>query len=94
MAKDSWSSLSVKEKIQYSLATMFGVASIIIGFVSFIILMTIPASVIGISALWASVCCGVLGISLHFRNEMIQFDTEVKDKLNHIDNVISKLKDK
>lgn len=91
MAKESWKDISIKEKFQYSLAAMFGVASVVIGFVAFIILLEIPASVIGISALWASICCGVLGISLHFRNEMTQFDTEVKQRLSDIDNVLGRL---
>ena len=91
MTRENWKDISIKEKLQYSLATLFGVASIVIGFVAFIILMEIPASVIGISALWASVCCGILGITLHFRNQMMDFDTEVKNRLNDIDNVLGKL---
>lgn len=91
MEKESWKELPIKEKFQYSLAAMFGISSVVIGFVAFVILLEIPASVIGISALWASICCGVLGISLHFRNEMIQFDTEVKQRLNDIDNVLGRL---
>ena len=91
MSKENWNNISIKEKFQYSLAAMFGVASVVIGFVAFIILMNIPWSVIGISFLWASICCGVLGISLHFRNEMMEFDTEIKERLNDIDNVLGRL---
>lgn len=83
-----WKSLSVKEKIQYSLAAIFGASSIIIGFVAFILLMEIPTSVITISMLWASVCCGLIGISLHFRNELTEFKSKCDDRLNNIDKEI------
>lgn len=91
MENQNWKELPIKEKFQYILAAMFGVASVVIGFLAFIILLEVPWNVTGISALWASICCGVLGISLHFRNEMVQFDTEVKQRLNDIDNVLGRL---
>lgn len=87
---NKWSGLSVREKIQYSLAALFGIASVVIGFVAFIILLEIPNSVIGISALWASVSCGILGISLHFRNQMVDFQTKVRDKLDGLDDEINR----
>lgn len=91
MENNNWSNLNIKEKFQYSLAVMFGVSSVIIGFVAFIILLEIPASVIGISALWASICCGIIGIGLHFKSQMMEFDTEVKQRLKDIDNVLGRL---
>ena len=92
MENNNWSNLNIKEKFQYSLAVMFGISSVIIGFVAFIILLEIPASVIGISALWASICCGIIGIGLHFKSQMMEFDTEVKQRLKDIDNVLGRLK--
>ena len=91
MAKESWKDISIKEKFQYILAAMFGVASVVIGFVAFIILLEVPWNVTGISALWASICCGIVGISLHFKSEMMEFDTQVKQRLNDIDNVLGRL---
>lgn len=86
-----WVNLSVKEKIQYSLAAMFGIASIAIGFVAFILLMEIPGSVITISLCWASTCCALIGISLHFKHEMSEFQSKVNDRLMHLDNDIEKI---
>ena len=91
MENNNWSSLNIKEKFQYILATMFGVASVVIGFLAFIYLMEVPWNVTGISALWASICCGIVGMSLHFKSQMMEFDTEVKQRLNDIDNVLGKL---
>ena len=91
MENNNWSSLNIKEKFQYILATMFGVASVVIGFLAFIYLMEVPWNVTGISALWASICCGIVGISLHFKSQMMEFDTEVNKRLNDIDNVLGKL---
>lgn len=92
--KNSWKLLPVREKIQYSLALIFGIASVAIGFIAFIILLEIPGSVIGISALWASVACGILGITLHFRNAMVEFQTDVKKKMKELDNELDEKLDK
>lgn len=91
MEKNNWSNLNIKEKFQYSLAAMFGISSVVIGFVAFIILLEVPWNVTGISALWASICCAIVGISLHFKSQMMEFDTEVKQRLNDIDNVLGRL---
>ena len=82
--KSNWKELPVKEKIQYFLAVLFGVASVSIGFVAFIILLEIPSSVIGISGMWASVSLGCIGIGMFFHNKMIEFETKVDERLSRL----------
>ena len=79
-----WKELGFKEKSQYLMAIGFGVASIVLGFVSFIVLSFIPTSVIAMSGLWASVACGIFGISMYFKNEMMELNEEIHKKIDSI----------
>ena len=82
----SWNDLGFGEKIRYSLATLLIVSSIILAFVSFIILLEIPSSVIGTVGLFGSEALGILGIASYFSNEIIKFKSKVDAKLNELDN--------
>lgn len=81
-----WKDLGVTDKTKISLSVILIVASIILGFVSFIMLLEIPTSVIWLDGLWLSTGLAVLGISSYFHNELVQFQTEVKARLRKIDN--------
>lgn len=81
-----WAELGAATKIKLSLAAALVVASIILGFVSFIILLEIPTSVIGLSGLWLSTALAIMGITSYFHNEMVQFQSEVKTRLKKLDN--------
>ena len=80
-----WAELGAAPKIKLSSAAALVAASIILGFVSFIMLLEIPSSVIWLDMLWLSTALGVLGISSYFHNEMVQFQTEVKSRLKKLD---------
>lgn len=86
-----WKQLGFKEKSQYIMAYSFGIASILIGFISFIWLQYVPSSVIAMSGLWASVAMAILGISMFFKNKMIEFQTSVNERLNKIDEIEKKI---
>lgn len=81
-----WAELGAATKIKLSSAAALVVASIILGFVSFIILLEIPTSVIGLSGLWLSTALAIMGITSYFHNEMVQFQSEVKTRLKKLDN--------
>lgn len=80
-----WNELGATTKVKLSIAAALVIASIILGFVSFLILLEIPTSVIGLDGLWLSTALGVLGISSYFHNEMVQFQSEVKTRLKNLD---------
>jgi len=79
-----WKELGIGDKIKFSIAASLVVASVVLGFVSFIILLEVPTSVIGLDGLWLSTALAVLGISAHFKNEMVKFQSNVNDRLNRI----------
>ena len=80
-----WKELGAATKVKLSIAAALVIASIILGFVSFLILLEIPTSVIGLDGLWLSTALGVLGISSYFHNEMVQFQSDVKTRLKNLD---------
>lgn len=80
-----WAELGAATKIKLSSAAALVAASIILGFVSFIILLEIPTSVIGLSGLWLSTALAIMGITSYFHNEMVQFQSEVKTRLKKLD---------
>ena len=76
-----WKDLGVTDKTKLSLSVILIVASIALGFVSFIMLLEIPTSVIWLDMLWLSTGLAVLGISSYFHNELVQFQIKVNDRL-------------
>lgn len=80
-----WKQLGFADKMKFSLAVFLVLSSVIIGFVSFIMLTVIPTSVIGISGLWLSTALAFLGISSYFHNELVKFQARVNERLNKID---------
>ena len=80
-----WKDLGAATKLKLSIAASLVAASIVLGFVSFIILLEIPTSIIGLDGLWLSTALAVLGITSYFHNEMVQFQSEVKSRLKKLD---------
>lgn len=79
-----WTDLGVSEKFKLTIAGSLVLASIILGFVSFIIMLEIPTSVIGLDGLWLSTALAVLGISSYFHNEMVQFQGRINAKIDRM----------
>lgn len=80
----SWKDLGFGDKLKFTIAGVLVLASIVLGFVSFIILFEIPGSVIGLSGLWLSTALAVLGISSYFHNELVSFQNKVTERLNKL----------
>lgn len=81
----TWKELGVSDKVKLSIAGILVLSSIVLGFVSFILLLEIPTSVIGLDGLWLSTALAVLGITSYFHNELSHFQTEVKTRLKKIE---------
>lgn len=79
-----WKDLGISEKVKLTVASVLVLSSLVLGFISFIILLEIPTSVIGLDGLWLSTALAILGIASHFHNEMIKFEANVQKRLNNI----------
>lgn len=80
-----WNELGISDKVKLSIAGILVISSIVLGFVSFILLMEIPTSVIGLDGLWLSTALAVLGITSYFHNELSHFQAEVKTRLKNLE---------
>jgi len=80
-----WNELGISDKVKLSIAGVLVISSIVLGFVSFILLMEIPTSVIGLDGLWLSTALAILGITSYFHNELSHFQTEVKTRLKNLE---------
>lgn len=85
MKQEHWKDLGASEKTKLSLSIFLIIASVILGFISFIILNEIPGSVIGINGVWCSTALALLGITAYVNTELVKMRTQVKDKIDELD---------
>lgn len=80
-----WKELGIGEKVKITIASALVCASIVLGFASFVILLEIPTSVIGLDGLWLSTALAVMGIGSYFHNELVKFESKVNNRLRDLD---------
>ena len=93
MENNNWSNLNITEKIKFILAFILIVASIILGFVSFFVLNTIPNSVLAMDGEWLATACAILGISMYFHNSLVNYQTKLNKEIKDIDERLKALID-
>lgn len=91
MTKESWTTLDITNKIKLSLASILIIASIVLGFVSFFVLNTIPNSVLAMDGEWLATACAILGISMYFHNSLVNYQTKLNKEIKDIDERIKKI---
>lgn len=84
MKQSSWREISISEKVKLSMSVLLIIASIVLGFVSFIVLCEIPSSVIGLNGVWLSTALGLLGITAYVDTTMAKVKTDVQETLDKI----------
>lgn len=84
MKQYKWSEIGVSEKVKLSMSVLLIIASIVLGFVSFIVLWEIPTSVIGLNGVWLSTALGLLGIGAWVDTTMAKVKTEVQETLDNM----------
>ena len=82
MKQLKWSEIGISEKVKLSMSVLLIIASVVLGFVSFIVLYEIPTSVIGLNGVWLSTALGLLGIGAYVDTTMAKVQTEVKETLD------------
>lgn len=85
MEKEHWKDLGASEKTKLGLSIFLIIASVVIGFISFVILNEIPGSVIGVNGVWCSTALALLGITAYVNTEIVKMRTQVRDKIDELD---------
>ena len=93
--KESWKELGFKDKSQYVTAMVLIASGILIAFLSFIVIHTITSGVL-IYIAQAFVAGGaIFGVSIYFRNQLIEAHSETMDGIRElIEDIVHKHLDK
>ena len=91
MTQQKWNELGASEKTKLSLSIFLIVSSVVLGFISFLILNEIPGSVIGINGVWMSTALALLGITAYVNTQVVRMRTQLAEKLNEIDDVETRI---
>ena len=94
--KENWKELGFKDKAQYTTAMILIASGIIIAFLSFAMIQTITSGVLIYIAQAFTAGGAIFGVSIYFRNQLIEAHGETMDKVKElIENVVKEhLEDK
>lgn len=87
MKQPKWVDLGASEKTKLSLSIFLIASSVILGFLSFLILNEIPGSVIGVNGVWCSTALALLGITAYINTQVVKMKTELTEKMNELDDI-------
>ena len=91
MKQLKWGDLGASEKTKLSLSIFLIISSVILGFVSFLILNEIPGSVIGVNGVWCSTALALLGITAYVNTQVVKMKTELTERMNELDDIDTKI---
>lgn len=91
MTQQKWNELGASEKTKLSLSIFLIVSSVVLGYISFLILNEIPGSIIGINCAWMSTALALLGITAYVNTQVVKMRTQLAEKINEIDDVETRI---
>ena len=94
--KENWKELGFKDKAQYTTAMILIASGIVIAFLSFALIHTISSGVLIYIAQAFTAGGAIFGVSIYFKNQLIEAHGETMDKVKElIENVVKEhLEDK
>ena len=94
--KENWKELGFKDRAQYTTAMVLIASGILLAFVSFFLIHTITSGVLIYIAQAFTAGGAIFGVSIYFKNQLIEARGETMDKVKElIENVVKEhLEDK
>lgn len=87
--KENWKELGFKDRAQYTTAMVLIASGILLAFVSFFLIHTITSGVLIYIAQAFTAGGAIFGVSIYFKNQLIEAHGETMDKVKElIENVI------
>lgn len=80
--KETWKSISIREKMQIVNGTALIGAAIVLYFLAFILTMTIELEVVSAGATLLATGLAFFGINGYIKNQMLHFETTINEKIN------------
>lgn len=82
--KESWTQLGFKDRAQYITAMILIASGIIIAFLSFALIQTITSGVLIYIAQAFTAGGAIFGVSIYFKNQLIEAHGETMDKVKEL----------
>lgn len=82
--KENWKELGFKDKAQYTTAMILIASGIIIAFLSFTMIQTISSGVLIYIAQAFTAGGAIFGVSIYFKNQLIEARGETMDKVKEL----------
>ena len=82
--KENWKELGFKDKAQYTTAMILIASGIIIAFLSFALIQTITSAVLIYIAQAFTAGSAIFGVSIYFKNQLIEAHGETMDKVKEL----------
>lgn len=82
--KESWKELGFKDKSQYVTAMILIASGIVIAFLSFALIQTISSGVLIYIAQAFTAGGAIFGVSIYFKNQLIEAHGETMDKVKEL----------
>lgn len=82
--KENWKELGFKDKAQYTTAMILIASGIIIAFLSFAMIQTISSGVLIYIAQAFTAGGAIFGVSIYFKNQLIEARGETMDKVREL----------
>lgn len=82
--KENWNELGFKDKAQYSTAMILIASGILIAFISFAMIHTITSGVLIYIAQAFTAGGSIFGVSIYFKNQLIEAHGETMDKIKEL----------
>lgn len=85
--KETWKSISIREKMQIINGTVLIAAAIILYFLAFLLTMTIGLEVVSAGATLLATGLAFYGITSYIKNQMVNYETKIESKLKRIEEI-------
>lgn len=82
--KENWKELGFKDKAQYTTAMILIASGIVIAFLSFAMIQTISSGVLIYIAQAFTAGGAIFGVSIYFKNQLIEAHGETMDKVKEL----------
>ena len=86
MTNNTWKEICVREKFQIINGTLLILSAIILYFLAFLITLSIGFEIISAGATLLATGLAFFGISSFVKNQMLNFEASINDKLRKIEN--------
>lgn len=85
MNKETWSNISIREKMQLINGTLLIWAAIVLYFLAFILTMTIGLEVVSAGATLLATGLAFFGITGYIKNQMIHFEANIDERIKRFE---------